>query len=614
MAGAHLDRRLLAILAADVVGYSHLMEANEEETIARLRQIRIELAEPLIAEYKGRVIKLMGDGALVAFESVVDAVVCAIEIQKAVAQHETDLPDDRRIVFRIGVNLGDVALIDDDVYGDGVNVAARLEQSCEPGGVLVSGTTFDHLRGKLDLPLEPVGELRVKNIDRPVRAYRVRLAGSKAVIPRPGHRRRLALLTMATLVALFVGIMAWRLWPADPPPAETPGVAVLPFENMSGDPAQNYLGGGVAEEIITMLATFPDLRVVSRTSSFAYERATKVQDVARDLGVRYVLEGSVRKTADNVRVIAQLVDGTTGDHVWADRYEEEGPDIVAIQVGVADKIYSSVAGFRGRVHLDEQQAAWRKSAPSLAEYDYYLRGHEYFFRFTPEDNLRARQIWQEGLTRFPDSALLKAKIAFSYLEPIIDIWIEEIDQDALDQAWALGKEVEAAPDKSLLEMWLSHWLMAFLYVWREHDFERAANEAEATVRLVPYDTWSRGALSFTLASAGRFDEAIAWGQEAIQRDPHPMPWWFTNVSWAQYLAGRSEEALATIEKASEPWLPTMAAIQVRLGRLDDARATIARFTQQRPNYKLKTEAAFSPVREDLLRGYLDDLRKAGMPE
>jgi TolB-like protein/class 3 adenylate cyclase len=616
MAVAHLDRRLLAILAADVVGYSTAMEADEAGTIARLKAVRAEIAEPLMAAHNGRLIKLMGDGALVAFESVVDAVACAVAIQKAVAERNAALPEAERLVFRIGVNLGDVALVDEDIYGDGVNVAARLQQLCAPGGVMVSGTAYDHLQGKLDLPLDFAGEQHVKNIERPIRVYRVRLEGVKVarrpVIAAPGLRRHPGLVAAIALFLIVLGGGMWWLWP-QPPASDQPSIAVLPFVNLSGDATQDYLGAGIAEDIITALSTFPGMRVISRTSSFAYDKAVKVEEVAKDLGVRYVLEGSVRRTADNVRVTTQLIDADTGDHVWANRYEEEGADLFALQEDVADKIYSSIAGIRGELRHDEERQAWRKSAPSLGEYDYYLRGHQLFMRFNAEDEQRAKEIWEEGLARFPDSSLLRTKLAFFYLRHVMLGRSNDVRRD-IETGWRLGTEAAALEHKSRFATWLNHWVMAFYYQLHGGNFERSVIEAEAAVAMVPYDAFTRADLAYNLASAGRTDEAIAWGQEAMRRDPN-LPEDFTHgtLSWAYYLAGRPQDALAELEQMRDPPALKRAAVFARLGRLDEARAVIVQFLKDRPGYTLRDEA-FRPVKEPLKQAYLDDLRKAGLPE
>ena len=501
----------------------------------------------------------------------------------------------------------------DDLLGDGVNVAARLEQLCEPGGVLVSGTAHDHLQGKLDFPLDDAGEHRLKNISRPVRVWRLRLDGVKpqrlrAVAARPAPWMPTV---AAVLIALVLTGGAWWLLRPVAPASGPPGLAVLPFANLSGDPDLDYLGAGVAEDIITVLSTFPTLRVTSRTSSFSYDEPVKVQDIAQELGVSYVLEGSVRKAGDEVRVTAQLIDAGTGDHVWADRFDEQGADPVALQEAVAGRIYGALTGLTGAIRKGQEQAAWQKADGDLDAYDYFQRCKHLYVRFAPEDNAAARQVCQEGLARFPNSTLLRMMLAWTYLEPTLDLWTKPSDGD-IEQAWRFGKEAEAAADKSRLETWLSHWLMAQLYQWREEDFDRSVIEAEATVQIAPYDGFSRTVLAGVLANAGRTGQAIEWAEEAIRRDPGSPDWWNGTLAWAYYLAGRRADALALLQKMDEPPGDVLAAVYARLGRTDEARDVMAAFVQD-TGYTIEDKSRW-PLIEPLKQAYLDDLRKAGMPE
>jgi TolB-like protein/class 3 adenylate cyclase len=387
MATAQVERRLAAILAADVVGYSALMERDEDRTLARLKAHRKEFIEPLIAEYQGRIVKLMGDGALVEFASVVDAVRCAVLIQQGMAERNRDVPEDERICFRIGINLGDVIHeADGDLYGDGVNVAARLEQLAEPGGVVVSGTAYDHLQGKLDLPLEFAGEQRVKNIERLVRAYRVRLDGKAARFRLTSRRvRRLAWPAVAALVlVLAVAEGTWRFWPREPPPPGRPGIAVLPFDNLGGDDAAGRLADGITEDVITDLASFRDLDVIARNSTAVYEgKPVDVRQVGRDLNVRYVLEGSIQRQGERVRVTAQLVDAGTGAHLWSERWDRPIGDVFAVQSEVAERLANKLAA-NGVLARAETTAVKRKRPENLGAYDLYLLGTEARERNTKE--------------------------------------------------------------------------------------------------------------------------------------------------------------------------------------------------------------------------------------
>ena len=615
-----MDRKLAAILAADVVGYSTLMEQDEQGTFERLRTGRKELFEPEIARHHGRIFKLMGDGLLAEFGSVVDAVECAVSLQRGMAERNANVAEDRRIHVRIGINLGEVIVEGDDCYGDGVNIAARLEQLADPDGIYVSGKVVREVEKKLAFGFEAMGEQKVKNIAQPVHIFRVRLDQVSAPLTRPSRRTAsrpiFALMGVVALIIAGAG-----LWYGMRPPAKLarePSIAVLPFANMSGDPGQDYLGSGIAEDLITMLSSFPSMRVVSRTSSFVYDKPVKVQQVGDDLKVNYVIEGSVRRSGDKVRVTAQLIDASTGEHVWANRYDEEGSDVAVLQDDVANRIYGTVAGLRGEIRKKEEADAWTKSAPSLAEYDYYLRGHQYFFRFNKEDNAKARQIWQEGLAKFPNSALLRIKIAFANIQDVMNNRSDDPWRDT-ELAWKLASEAAANPNKSRLETVLGHWVMAILYQIHEGNFERSAAEAEAVIDLIPYDALAYSDLGYFMANTGKTDRAIEWLEAAIRRDSNPMPWAFGNLGVAYYLADRPAEAIATFEKMKEPWNFNLAAAYARTGNVDKARAIISKFREDDPTWTIKKEAVWPSTKQPqmvapLLKAYLADLSKAGLPE
>ena len=371
-ATARAERRLAAIMVADIVGYSRLVEQDEAGTLSAIRELRREVIDPLLAEHRGRIVKLMGDGAIVEFASVVDAVACAVAIQKSVTDRRAKTPADKRIVFRIGVNLGDVVVEGDDLLGDGVNVAARLEQLCEPGGVLISGAAYDHLKGKLELALEPRGEQRLKNISEPVRAYRVQMEPVAAGTAASASRRATPMwrwVAAPSLALLFlVGLAAWlRPWQptveAAPlermalPLPDKPSLAVLPFENMSGEPEQDYFVDGLTDDLITDLSKISGLFIIARHSVFQLKRNdTKVRDVAESLGVRYVVGGSVRRAGKAVRVNVQLIDATTGGQLWADRYDGNLGDIFAVQDSFVRVIVDALAL---KLSKDEEQEIGR---------------------------------------------------------------------------------------------------------------------------------------------------------------------------------------------------------------------------------------------------------------
>ena len=372
-----MERRLAAIMATDVVGYSRLIRADEEGTIAALRALRADLIDPKIAEHRGRIVKLMGDGMLVEFASVVDAVQAAVLTQQAVSVHNTDVPADKRIELRIGINLGDVVIDGDDIQGDGVNVAARLEAMAAPGGICVSGMVYEGVRDRVDVPFEDLGEQAVKNIERPVRVWRW-IAGDGAAPAGP-------------------------LGATEPLPLpDKPSIAVLPFTNMSGDPEQEYFSDGITEDIITELSRFRSLFVIARNSSFTYKgHAVNVQKVGRELGVAYVVEGSVRKAGKRVRITAQLVEAATGNHIWAERYDRDLDDIFAVQDEVVETV---VAILPGRIDDAGAERTRRRPTNDMAAYDYLLRASRHVYGYTRDDLIKARSYVEKAIELDPEIA------------------------------------------------------------------------------------------------------------------------------------------------------------------------------------------------------------------
>jgi len=374
-----LDRRLAAIMAVDVVGYSRLVGVDEAGTLARVKAHRVELAEPLIGEHHGRVVKLTGDGALAEFGSAVDAVECAVAIQAGVAKREATESDERRIRYRIGINIGDIVLEDGDIFGEGVNVAARLEALADPGGICVSRTVYNHVRNKVGLTFESMGEHKVKNIAEPIEIFRVVANGTETAARlrplRSGARMTHWLMpTVAALLLLvFIGGL-WHFWPSAPPPKGRPAIAVLPFENLGGDEATGRLADGITEDIITDLARFRDLDVIARNSTEVYKgRPVDVRQVGNDLNVGYVLEGSIQRQGDSMRVTGQLIDSGTGAHVWSDRWDRPTADVFAVQTEVAEQVAAALGGdlTMGQITRAEVQRAKRLRPNDLTAYDYF---------------------------------------------------------------------------------------------------------------------------------------------------------------------------------------------------------------------------------------------------
>src|ERR1051326_5785034 len=368
-----VERKLVAILAADVAGYSRLVGLDEEGTLARLKILRREVIDPEIASHRGRIVKTTGDGLLIEFVSVVDAVRCAVAVQRACVEREAALPQDRRFQFRVGINLGDIVVDGDDILGDGVNIAARLEGIADPGGICISGVVHDQVRGKVEMEFADLGRQTLKNITQPVQAYRVLLDEKITAASTPPF-----------------------------PLPDKPSIAVLPFQNMSGDPEQEYFADGMVEEITTAIARLPWLFVIARNSAFTYKgRAVDVKQVARELGVRYILEGSLRKAGNRIRVTAQLVEADTGSHVWAERYDRDLADIFAVQDEITEAVTIAVAP---AIAEAERHRAMRKPPESLDAWAAYQRGTWHLGKATPEDTRLAHQFFQQAIDLDPSFA------------------------------------------------------------------------------------------------------------------------------------------------------------------------------------------------------------------
>jgi adenylate cyclase len=417
--GLHVDeRRLAAILAADVAGYSRLMGRNEEETVRDL-EAHQAIILPLIAKHGGAVINIAGDGIVAQFPSAVRAVECAVAIQKIMAERNFDVPVDRRMLLRIGVNLGDIMHDGTRSFGDGINVAARLEPLAEPGGICISATVREAIFGKLGLPLRDLGEKALKNIARPVHIYQIQAPGARSRRDWLGrgmrqYRRLAPALGLALLFIAVAAVGAWRFWPPDAAVADPiPLVAVLPFTNAGGDASLDHLGPSFAREVSAMMSSFPRPRIVS-AADLPPQKLANPRQTALDLGAGYALGGAVLKSEDKTRVTVQLTDAASDENVWSDSFDFEGEDPIAIQKKTAERIYGALTGISGQFRKIEQAAAWRKPESALTDYDYVLRSAIYTEKWTLDDNLRARKLLEEGLGRFPNSALLKVYLAWTY--------------------------------------------------------------------------------------------------------------------------------------------------------------------------------------------------------
>ncbi|MEX2648282.1 MAG: adenylate/guanylate cyclase domain-containing protein [Alphaproteobacteria bacterium] len=574
------QRRLAAIVSADVAGYSRLMEADESGTLAALKRHREELIDPKVRRYGGRVVGTAGDSLLIEFASVVDAVQCAAEVQQGMAERNTGLPAERHMRLRIGINLGDVIVDGADIHGDGVNVAARLEKLAEPGGVCVSGVVHDQVAGKVPYGFVAMGEQSFKNIARPVRVLRLEAA--------PVSRTPVAESTR---------------------PPDKPSIAVLPFTNMSGDPEQEYFSDGITEDIITELSRFKSLHVIARNSSFGYKgQSPKVQDVGRELGARYVVEGSVRKAGNRVRVTAQLVEAETGNHVWAERYDRGLDDIFAVQ----DEVVRAIVG-QLPARLDQAAFERTRRAPSenLTAYDLILRARWNIWR-TVEDRGKILEDLKRAIALEPNLAEAHGLIAGYYAYGVFALGLSP--EDAVPKA---RYHVERALALGELDP-IIHFNAATAYIL-SGDHDRARIHAERAVEMNPNSLLSTAAMSLVLGYTGEGRAAIELWNELQRRDPAgPDDNRWESMFDTHYNLGEFERAIEAVRHLSAP-PPHMhgeaAAAYAQLGRMDEARAEAARCRSGYPEgfdfgAMFRAHAGMCKHPEDTQR-WLEGYRKAG---
>ena len=541
-----MERRLVAILAADVVGYSRMMGENEEATLATLKKYR-QLMDGLIHNHRGRIFGTAGDSVIAEFSSPVEALRCAIEIQQHIEDRNRDLPDRSRMRFRIGVNLGDVIVEGDDLLGDGVNVAARLERLADPGSVCISRPVLDQVEGKLDCRFTDLGAREVKNIARPVHVYRVHFRETDV---DPAARAAIPL-----------------------PFPDKPSIAVLSFQNISGDPEQEYFSDGITEDIITQLSRFRSLFVIARTSSFHYKgQSPKVQDIGRELGVQYLIEGSVRRAGNRVRVTAQLVEAETGNHIWAERYDRELEDIFEVQDEVTHRIVATLAG---RLEDAGRKRALRKSTSNLSAYDLLLHGKHCLEKGSKSDVLEARAMFERVLELDPDYAQAYVALAETYFYEAISNWTIAPDA-AAERLFELGREAMKLDDQESR----AHLCLAWGY-WRvKSNFEMAEIQIEEAIKLNPNDLDNYCLKALICTCAGKLEEGISCTSDAIRRAPNmPEECLYSRVI-AEYLLGRFDQAIMTFGRMLHPpvdlygWI---AACYAQLGRDADAHAAAAEF-------------------------------------
>lgn len=595
MTGKQVERRLAAILAADVVGYSRLTGDDEEGTLEALNAVRRELGHPKIAEHRGRIVRTTGDGLLIEFASVVDAVRCAVEVQREMIARNAAVPTERRIEFRMGINIGDIIIEDGDIFGDGVNIAARLEALAEPGGICVSAAAHEQVRDRLDIAFADLGEQQVKNIARPVRVYSV---GSRPSSPD------------VTRGFQFGGMLPIQA-PAAPPLPDKPSVAVLPFANMSSDPEQEFLADGIAEDVITALSRYPSLFVIARTSTLTYKgRAVEVRQIGRELGVRYVLEGSLRKAGDRIRVTAQLIEAETGNHVWAEHYDRDLSDIFAVQDEITESVTIAIAP---AIAQAEQQRAMRKPPESLNAWSAYQRGLWHLAKGNVGDLGFALNFFQQAIELDPNFAGGYHGFARSHLLAT-DYGLRSFDEarqlaePLARRAVALdGADAEAHADLAMV-------------LWARGDLAGAQAEAERALTLSPNLASAHAVLGAAFVFSGRQKDGAAALEKSIRLDPRGprSASGLNQIVISYYFRGNYETTLELAERAIRlyPEFPLFyrwrAAALGQLGRTDQAKQALTEAIAISPaSFDLYVRNRAPWMRPEDHARMLDGLRKAG---
>jgi adenylate cyclase len=585
MAREGTKRRLAAILSADVSGYSRLMSEDEAGTLAALQAHRAELIDPAVAGYGGRIVKLMGDGILAEFPSVVDAVECAVALQNGMAERNTEVPGDQRIVFRIGINLGDVLIEGNDIYGDGVNVAARLEGLAEPGGFCISGKVYEEVGNKLHTAFENLGPTKFKNIPKPVQVFRWTAA---AADPTLGMARAKGAL----------------------PLSDKPSIAVLPFDNMSDDPEQEYFADGLTEDIITELSRFQSFFVIARHSTFFYKgKPVAVQDVGRELSVHYVVEGSVRRAGNRMRVVVQLIEANSGKHIWAERYDHDVTDIFDLQDEVTRSIVAAIPGQLESADIDRIK---RKRPEDMAVYDYVLRGKMHHHRSTMDDNTEALRLLDKAIEMDPEfseayawkACTLGQALARGFGDDKEDLFARDVE--ACEKALSL--------DENNFEC---HWIMCEVRMMAAR-LEDAELHHQKAFDLNSNDPRVVAQRSEVLTWLGRPREGVEWARLAMRLDPYNAAGRAHLLGRALYVAGSYADAIEAFRQVRAPSFKhhaEIAACHAQLGSDEKARQHAGEVLRLKPDFSIADHMQGLPFKEPRDRGqYQNGLVKAGLPE
>ena len=627
-----VKRKLRAILSADVQGYSRLMGDDEVATVKTITEYRETLAS-LVNQYNGRVVDSPGDNVLAEFGSVVDAVQCAVEIQNVLKAKNEELPENRRMVFRIGVNLGDVIQEEDRIYGDGVNIAARIESLAEGGGICISGTAYDQIENKLALGYNFIGKHSVKNIAKPVRVYKVPMDPKDVGKKRVGKSwKKMAIAAVVLLILAGSAAAIWNFYPRPAPtPTEVaskktsspespdktvplpdkPSIAVLPFANLSGDPEQEYFSDGMAEEIITALSKIPQLFVIARNSSFTYKgKPVMMQQVGKELGVKYVLEGSVRKSGDRVRIMAQLIDAQTGHHLWAERYDRELKDIFALQDEITLKV---IRALRIKLTAGEQARFIGKGTENLEAYTTTLQARMHFHRMNKQGSMEARRLAKEAIAIDPEYVGPYTILALTHM---MDLWFNfsKSPKESRMLAVEAGQKALALDDFNPG----THIVLCYLYIMQKK-LDKAIAAAERAVELSPSGANAYAALGSALRFACRPNEAIPMVKKAISLNPIANSLLLRDLGVSYQMAGKYEDAVVVLKKSLQE-RPNglfshlaLAVCYVSLGREEQARAEATEVLRIHPKFSLEYYAKILPYKDQSVVDHMiARLRKAGL--
>jgi adenylate cyclase len=580
-------RKLTAILSADVEGYSRLMGQNEEQTIRTLTSYRTVISD-LVQKYRGRVVDTPGDNILAEFSSVVDAVESAVQIQTELTERNAELPMEQRMQFRIGINLGDVVEEEGRIYGDGVNIAARVESMADAGGICISGTVYDHVENKLDCKYDYLGEKEVKNISRPIRVYNLlmKAEGSTAV----ASEEKVAF-----------------------PLPDKPSIAVLPFDNMSGDPEQEYFSDGLTEQIINGLCKVSNLFVIARNSSFAYKgKSINIRQIGRDLGVRYICEGSIQKAGNRVRITAQLIDATTDYHVWSENYDRELSDIFALQDEITMKLIDIM---QIKLTFGEQAQLWAEKTANINAYDKCMRGIEYLYRVNEKDNAQARRLFLDAIDSDGKYGFPYVMVGFTHMADLSNGWTES-PLTSFDQAEKfIGKALDLTDDLDVAHS-LSGWIHLFK---RQH--EEAKKEGERAIMLNPNGAEAHALLAFILSYNGESKEAIRLLKKAFRLNPIPPSYYYYFLGIAYRNDKQYEKSIEICKNGIEldpdvlGIYTTLVPSCIMLNRFDEAKMYAKEILRLHPNYSLSYHRNTVPFKDQTeTEALIDSLRKAGLPE